>query len=303
MAYSMDRFPDQTGRTAIVTGANTGLGFHNARDLAAKGATVVMACRSADRAEAARVQILDEVPDGDVTVRLLDLSSLASVRDFAAGFRDDHRSLDLLINNAGIMATPYERTEDGFEGQMAANYWGHFLLSSLLFDLMPDQATSRIVSLSSLAHISGAIRWDDIHWEKHYDPRRAYSQTKLACLMFAIELDRRLRADDRRVLSVAAHPGLSLTELTRSMPAWQVGALRYTIAPFFTHRSERASLSTLAAALDPKTDGGWYYGPKGFNELRGDPGHATVHRSARHEAYQERLWDLSCELTGTDWPF
>jgi len=303
MAYSIDRFPDQNGRIAIVTGANTGLGYHNARDLAAKGATVVMACRSADRAEAARVQILNEVPDGDVTVQLLDLSSLASVRAFAAGFRDDHQSLDLLINNAGIMATPYEQTEDGFEGQMAANYWGHFLLSSLLFDLMPDEPASRIVSLSSLAHISGAIRWDDIHWEKDYDPRRAYSQTKLACLMFAIELDRQLRAAGRKVLSVAAHPGVSLTELTRSMPGWQVTALRYTVGPFFTHAVDRASLPTIAAALDPKTEGGWYYGPKGFNELRGDPGHAMVARSARHGAYQERLWDLSCELTGADWPF
>ena len=251
MAFSLDPLPDQSGRTVVITGANAGLGFHNAKDLAKAGATVVMACRSAERADAARARILDLTPDADVRIELVDMSSLASVRSFAEAFRAEHDTLDVLINNAGIMGTPYRLTEDGFEGQMAANYWGHFLLTSLLFDLLPDDPASRVVTLSSIAHINGRIRWDDLNWEADYDPRRAYAQTKLACLMFALELDRRLRDDGRSVRSVASHPGVSLTELAKTIPSWQIGLLKYTVGPFVTHPPDKASLPTLVAALDP----------------------------------------------------
>jgi NAD(P)-dependent dehydrogenase (short-subunit alcohol dehydrogenase family) len=305
MSYDIGSLPRQDGRTALITGANTGLGFHNTRDLAAKGAKVVMACRSEQRANAAMERIRDEVPDADLELLVTDLGSLDAVRAAATTYRQRHDTLDLLINNAGIMMTPYERTVDGFEGQMAANYWGHFLLTMSLIDLLPDDPSSRVVSLSSLAHAQGAkkIRFDDIHWERRYSRQGAYQQTKLACLMFALELDRRLRAADRRILSVASHPGISETELGRALPKAIVLATRYTIGPFISHDPDVASLPTLVAAIGPDVHGGDYYGPTGFQEFRGDPGPAKIHACARDEQAARRLWDMSVELTGADLPF
>ena len=276
MSYDVARLPRQDGRTALITGANTGLGFHNAKDLAAKGAKVVLACRSEDRATDAMRRIEAEVPDADLELLLIDLSSLESVRSAAAAFREGHAQLDLLITNAGIMMTPYAKTEDGFEGQMAANYWGHFLFSESLIDLLPDSSASRVVSLSSLAHAHGTkrINFDDIHWERRYRRQAAYEQTKLACLMFALELDRRLRAAGKDIVSAASHPGISEPALGRALPPPIVLAVRYTIGPFVTHDPDVASLPTLVAALDPDVGGGDYVGPQGFQELKGDPGPA-----------------------------
>ncbi|MEO1059873.1 MAG: oxidoreductase [Actinomycetota bacterium] len=305
MGYDVDRLPGQEGRVALITGANTGLGFHNAKDLAAKGAKVVMACRSESRAEDAMRRIRAEVPDADLELLLLDLGSLEAVRSAAATFRERHDSLDLLVNNAGIMMTPYEQTEDGFEGQMAANYWGHFLLTMSLVDLLPDTPASRIVTLSSLAHAQGAkrINFDDLHWERKYSRQGAYQQTKLACLMFTLELDRRLRAAGKEIVSAASHPGVSETELGRALPKALVLAVRYTIGPFMSHDPDVASLPTLVAAIDPDVSGGDYLGPQGFQEFRGDPGPAKIHACARDEAAARRLWERSVELTGADLPF
>ena len=305
MAFDLSALPDQHGRTVMITGSNTGLGFHNALDLAAKGATVVMACRSESRARDAMSRIQADVPDADLEFLPLDLQSLDSVREAAATFRANHDRLDVLVNNAGIMMTPYGRTADGFEGQMAANYWGHFLLTMSLIDLLPDTAASRVVSLSSLAHRQGAksLNFDDIHWERRYSAVGAYRQTKLACLLFALELDRRLRAADKRVLSVAAHPGVSETELGRALPKALVLATRYTVGPFVSHDPDRASLPTLLAAIGPDVAGGDYYGPQGLGELKGRPGPASIHPGARDEHAARRLWDLSVELTGADLPF
>lgn len=305
LADDVARLPDQHGRTALITGANTGLGFHNAKDLAAKGAKVVMACRNETRATDAMERIRAEVPDADLELLILDLGALDAVRSAVATFRERHDSLDLLINNAGIMMTPYEQTEDGFERQMATNHWGHFLLTMSLVDLLPDTAASRVVTLSSLAHAQGAKRidFDDIHGERSYSRQGAYQQTKLACLMFALELDRRLRAADRQIVSAAAHPGVSETELGRALPKPLVLAVRYTVGPFISHDPDVASLPTLVAALDPGVGGGDYLGPQGFQELRGDPGPAKIHPCARDEAAARRLWQLSVELTGADLPF
>ncbi|MEM9035398.1 MAG: oxidoreductase [Actinomycetota bacterium] len=305
MSYDTAALPRQDGRTAIITGANTGLGFHNAKDLAAKGAKVVMACRSEQRAEDAMTRIRADVPDADLELLRIDLSSLDSVRSAVATYREQHDSLDLLINNAGVMMTPYERTVDGFELQMAANYWGHFLLTMSLIDLLPDEATARVVTLSSLAHAQGAkkIRFDDIHWEQKYSRQGAYQQTKLACLMFALELDRRLQAAGKRVVSAASHPGVSETELGRALPKPLVLAVRYTVGPFISHDPDVASLPTLLAAIGPDVRGGDYYGPTGFQEFKGDPGPAKIHSCARDEAAAARLWDLSVELTDADLPF
>jgi NAD(P)-dependent dehydrogenase (short-subunit alcohol dehydrogenase family) len=304
MAYDISHLPEQHGRVALVTGSNTGLGFHNALDLAAKGAKVVMACRNEQRATSAMTRITDAVPDADVEFLSLDLSSLEAVRSAAATFRASHDRLDLLINNAGIMMTPYEQTADGFEGQMAANYWGHFLLTMSLIDLLPDTADSRVVTLSSLAHTQGAkaINFDDIHWEQKYSRAGAYQQTKLACLMFTLELDRRLAAAGSSVVSAGAHPGISETELGRALPKILTIATRYTVAPFISHKPDQASLPTLLAAIEPGVQGGDYFGPTGRGEYKGDPGPARIHPCARDEAAATRLWDLSVELTGADLP-
>lgn len=303
MTDDLRRLPRQDGRVALVTGSNTGLGFHNAKDLAARGARVVMACRSEDRARAAMARIDADLPSAQLEFLQLDLSSLDAVRSAAEEFRQRHDSLDLLINNAGIMMTPFERTVDGFEGQMATNYWGHFLLTMSLIDVMPDTAASRVVTLSSLAHVQGKIRFDDPHWEHDYDRSRAYRQTKLACLLFTLELDRRLKGANRAVLSVGSHPGISDTELGRALPPWQMALIRYTVGPFIAHAPAQASLPTLLAAIDPDVSGGEYFGPTGRGEMKGDPGRAKIHPSGRDETAARRLWELSVELTGADLPW
>lgn len=297
--------PDQSGRIALVTGANTGLGFHNAHDLAAKGATVVLACRTESRAHDAMARISDAVPHADLHFLQLDLSSLSAVRASAAEFRSRHKTLDVLINNAGIMMPAYQQTVDGFESQMAANYWGHFLLTMSLIDLMPDVSTSRVVTVSSLAHAMGTkqIRFEDIHWERSYSRAGAYQQSKLACLMFTLELDRRLKRGGKQLLSVGAHPGISETELGRTMPKALTLAFRYTFGPFMTHAPSKGSLPTLVAAIADGVSGGDYFGPQGRREYRGNPGPAIIDSCAQDMNATRRLWDLSVKFTGADLPF
>jgi NAD(P)-dependent dehydrogenase (short-subunit alcohol dehydrogenase family) len=300
MTFDFEALPAQRGRLAVITGANTGLGFETARYFALKGMQVVMACRNEDKAKAAMARITEEVPGAELEFIQLDLSSLDSVRRFAESFREKFDRLDLLINNAGIMWTPYEKTEDGFEAQMAANYFGHFLLTALLLDLMPDRPESRVVTLSSIAHqqFLKRIRFEDINWEEGYNKYHAYAQTKLACLMFALELQRRLAAAGRKVLSVAAHPGVSETELGRYMDKWLVLAIRYTVGPFISHEPSRGALPTVVAALGPGVSGGDYFGPRGFREMSGGPGLAEIKPWAADAEAAAQLWAVSGELTG-----
>ncbi len=305
MPYDIDHLPRQTGRIALVTGANTGLGYHNVEALAAKGAKVVLACRNEDRARAAMERIRVDVVDADLEFLALDLGSLDAVRAAVTEYRSRHENLDVLINNAGIMMTPYARTVDGLEGQMAANYWGHFLLTMSLIDLMPDTMASRVVTVSSLAHRQGTkrIHFDDIGWEQGYSRVGAYRQTKLACLLFTLELDRRLRAADRRIVSAGAHPGLSNTELARSVPKALQYLLRYTIGALLSHDARQGSLPTLVAAIAEDASGGDYLGPQSRGELKGPPGPAFIDDCARDLHAAQRLWDLSVEVTGADLPF
>ncbi len=277
---------------AIVTGANAGLGKETAIGLAEAGVSVVMACRSRERGEAALADILQRMPAADLAVMELDLASLASVRRFAAAVREAYPKLDLLINNAGIMVPPPGHSEDGFEIQMAANYFGHFLLTAQLIEHMPDSAQSRVVSLASIAHKSGRIRPDALATAGDY------RQSKLACLMFAFELDRRLRRAGCKVLSVAAHPGVSLTPLVRHMNPALIALLRYTVAPAIFHSAARGAEPTLLAALGKTVEGGQYFGPQGFMEMRGPPGIARVAPQARDETMAYRLWQESETLTG-----
>ncbi len=218
MSWTLKQAPMQSGRIAVVTGANIGLGYETALALAGKGCAVVLACRSPAKAEAAKATILAQHPKASVECMTLDLGSLKSVRAFAAAYKKRHATLDLLINNAGIMMPPYSLSEDGFESQLAANYLGHFALTGLLLPLITKTPNSRIVSLSSLAHKWSGIRFDDLHATRRYDKRLAYGQSKLACLMFAYELQRRLARAGHTTLSVAAHPGVSSTNLFQHLP-------------------------------------------------------------------------------------
>ena len=288
--------PDQSGRVAIVTGANTGLGFETARVLAQRGASVVLAVRDVEKGKRAAARMA-----GDVTVQALDLTSLDSIRAAAADLRASHPRIDLLINNAGVMYTPRQRTRDGFELQFGTNHLGHFALTGLLLDRLLPVTGSRVVTVSSVGHrIQAAIHFDDLQWERSYSRVAAYGQSKLANLMFTYELQRRLAAHGTTA-AVAAHPGVSDTELARNSPA----ALRLPLTwlgPVITQKASMGALPTLRAAADPAVLGGQYYGPAGVGEVRGHPRLVTSSEESYDAALQQRLWAASEDLTGVKFP-
>jgi NAD(P)-dependent dehydrogenase (short-subunit alcohol dehydrogenase family) len=293
--WTEQHIPDQRGRVAIVTGANTGLGFETARMLAEHGAQVVLAVRDVEKGERAAGRI-----DGDVRVQALDLTSLASVRSAAADLRAAHPRIDLLINNAGVMYTPKATTADGFELQFGTNHLGHFALTGLLLDRLLPVTGSRVVTVSSTGHIQAAIHFDDLQWERSYSRAAAYGQAKLANLMFTYELQRRLAVHGTTV-AVAAHPGVSNTELTRNVPA----ALRLPVtwlAPLLTQEPRMGALPTVRAATDPSVLGGQYFGPGGRGEVRGFPQRVSSSADSHDQAVQGRLWSVSEELTGVTFP-
>lgn len=293
--WTEQHVPDQTGRVAVVTGANTGLGFETARVLAEHGAHVVLAVRDVEKGKQAAARM-----SGDVSVQALDLTSLASVRSAAADLRATHPRIDLLVNNAGVMYTPRQTTADGFELQLGTNHLGHFALTGLLLDRLLGVPGSRVVTVSSIAHrVEAAIHFDDLQWERSYDRRAAYGQAKLANLMFTYELQRRL-APHGTTISTAAHPGLSRTDLARNAPT----ALRLPLtwlSPLFQSPAMGA-LPTLRAATDPAVAGGQYYGPGGRREIRGYPRLVTSSPESHDQAVQQRLWTVSEELTGVTFP-
>lgn len=305
MVFKLENIPSQTDKIAIVTGANTGLGYQTALNFAKKKIKVIMACRSQDKALQAKSEIEAQVPDADLDIMLLDLGDLASVRAFATAFKAKYDKLDLLVNNAGIMWPPYTKTVDGFESQMGVNYFGHFLLSGLLLEMMPDVSESRVVSLSSNAHKmgTGGIDFDDLHSEQNYSKTGAYAQSKLACLMFGNELQRRLDRAGKKILSVSAHPGISGTDLARYIPQYQVVLIRYTIGALISHPVEQAVMPTVMAALGTDVQGGEYFGPQGVLEMKGQPGRASQSAEAQDEAAAKKLWELSEKLTGCEFQF
>lgn len=294
----INTLPSQDGRIIIVTGANTGLGYETALTLAKKGAKVIMACRNLSKANLAKKEIEKEMPTADLEVMEIDLSSLNSVRNFAKEYMSKYDRLDVLINNAGVMMPPYTKTEDGFELQLGANYLGHFLLTGLLLDTILKSQHSRIVTLSSIAHKNGKINFDDLQSEKKYSASVAYSQSKLACLMFTFELQRRLEKQNiHQTISTASHPGISTTELGRHMPKFLYSVLRYTLAPFLTHAPVEGAKPTILAAIG-EAKGGDYFGPTGFNEFKGEAGKTTSTTLSKDEAIAKRLWEVSEDLVG-----
>lgn len=286
--WTVADIPDQAGRTVVVTGANSGLGEVTARELAAHGARVVLACRNTAKGEAAAARMT-----GDVTVRELDLADLASVRRFA----DATPEVDVLINNAGIMAVPRGRTADGFESQLGTNFLGHFALTGLLLPVITD----RVVTLSSGAHRIGRIALDDLNWERRrYRRWAAYGQSKLADLMFAYELGRRLAAQGSPVRSLAAHPGYAATELQSHTDTIQdavMGVLNRVVA----QSAAAGAIPTLYAATAPAAGNGEFYGPDGPGEARGrHPKRVGSSKASRDEDVARRLWRRAAELTGVD---
>jgi NAD(P)-dependent dehydrogenase (short-subunit alcohol dehydrogenase family) len=293
--WTTDDIPDQSGRTALITGANTGLGYETAAALAAKGAHVVLAVRNLEKGRDAARRIEQAAPGARVSLQELDLTSLDSVRAAADQLRSTYDSIDLLINNAGVMMTPKSTTKDGFELQFGTNHLGHFALTNRLLDRLMSAPGSRIVTVSSTGHrFVRGVRFDDLQWDRDYSRVRAYGQSKLANLMFTYELQRRLKGTD--TIALAAHPGGSNTELMRNLPV-AVRGLGAVLAPLF-QGPDMGALPTLRAATDPAALGGQFYGPDGFAEQRGHPKVVASTDASHDTEAQHRLWAVSEELTG-----
>ncbi len=287
---------DQSGKVAIITGAGSGLGFETARALAEKGARVVLAVRNTEKGADAASRIRKVKQGADVAVMELDLGDLSSVRKFADNFRKQYKRLDLLINNAGVMAPPRGETADGFELQFGTNHLGHFALTLLLLDMLKRVPGSRIVTVSSGAHSFGMLDFDDLNWEKRtYNRWQAYGDSKIANLYFTRELQRRLDEENSNVLAVAAHPGWSATELQRHQ------GLLSILNNFFAQTAAMGTLPTLYAATAPDVHGAEYFGPDGFGEIRGYPVRVRSNKRSRDMAAAKRLWELSEKLTGVRW--
>ncbi len=293
----MNSVPSQEGKTAIVTGSNAGLGYETALALAGKGSEVILASRNCQKAEIAIANIRMKYPRAKVHFMHLNLGQLSSVRQFAGEFLAQYPSLDLLINNAGVMMPPYELTADGFESQLGTNYLGHFLLTGLLLPALKAARDSRVVTVSSMAHKYGTIFFDDLNFTKGYNKIKAYSQSKLACLMFAYELQRRLKKAGLPVLSLAAHPGVAATDLGRNMSP----VLRYFF-PKIGQKAEAGTLPLLMAAFDTTSKGGEYYGPDGWNEMRGNPKLVGSGKLSKNLSVASRLWEVSEQLVGFSYP-
>jgi NAD(P)-dependent dehydrogenase (short-subunit alcohol dehydrogenase family) len=298
MRWTAEDIPDQRGRTAIVTGANSGIGLSAARELARAGASVTLACRNLDKGQAAFEAIKRAAPDAAVHLAELDLASLSSVERFAGNYADGHERLDMLINNAGVMAPPRRLTADGFELQFGTNHLGHFALTARLFTLLVSTPGSRVVNVSSGAHRSGRIDFDDLHGERSYSRWGAYGQSKLSNLLFTFELDRRVRAAVMPVTAVAAHPGYAATNL-QSASSSGIEAMMMALGnATLAQSADMGALPTLYAATHPAIEGGAYVGPDGWFEMRGYPRLVDCTAAARDEEAARRLWTISEELTG-----
>lgn len=288
--------PDQSGRTIFITGANTGLGFEAALVLAGKGARVLLGCRSRTKAEAAQGRILAAHPQADVAIVDLDLGDLESVRKAAAVVAAEPR-LDVLINNAGIMMPPRSLTTDGFESQLGVNHLGPFLLTELLLEALEATPGSRVVHTSSNAHKAGNIHFDDLTAEQSYSALGRYSQSKLANLLHMYELDRLLKARGSSVVTAAAHPGGSDTDLGRHMPKWVFVPVAFVLRPFMNTAAQGA-WPTLMAATAPGVQGGEYFGPRGMGEMAGPAVQVDSTDRSKDPELARKLWDVSVELTG-----
>jgi NAD(P)-dependent dehydrogenase (short-subunit alcohol dehydrogenase family) len=305
--WTSKNIPDQHGRLAVITGANSGLGFQTSRALAAKGARVVMACRDLAKGQVAADQILTTVPAADLQVMALDLASLDSVRAFAATLKDRYPALDLLVNNAGVMAIPFRNTADGFEMQFGVNHLGHFALTGLLLEALLATDHSRVVTVSSGMHLSGKINLKDLNSENGYSKWGAYGQSKLANLLFAYELQRRLSQGNYQTISVAAHPGYAATNLQSAGPRMEKNTLQGSMMNvanrLFAQSAEMGALPTLYAATAPDVNGCDYIGPGSMMGMRGYPHKASSSLASYDPELAYQLWLTSEQMTGVSYAF
>ncbi|NKQ36641.1 MAG: SDR family oxidoreductase [Chloroflexi bacterium] len=296
--WTADDMPDQAGKVIVVTGANSGLGYETSLALARKGAHVVLACRNMEKGETAVTQICRQLPDASLELMPLDLADLASIRRFAGEFQANHDRLDVLINNAGIMAIPYRQTADGFETQFGVNHLGHFALTGRLIGLLRQTDNSRVVTVSSNMHRRGKIDFANLNGEQDYSKWGAYGASKLANLLFAYELQRRLAAAGSKTISAAAHPGYAATDLqAKTGSRLQTMVMRFSNA-VFAQSAAMGALPTLYAATMPDVQGGDYYGPGGMGEMRGHPVKAQSNGISHDGETAVKLWQVSEELTG-----
>ncbi len=297
--WTTDNIPDQSGKIIVITGANSGLGFESSLALAEKGARIVMACRNLDKGVEAKQKILEVYPRALIDLQPLDLASLRSVHDFSEYMHKSYDKIHILLNNAGVMATPYAVTDDGFELQLGINHLGHFALTSLLLDVILQTEDSRIVNVSSIAAQRGRINFDDLMSKRSYVPWKAYGQTKLANQLFTYELQRRLEARALDTISLAAHPGVSMTNLHE---ATDINGSLKTAGVFLFgwifQKASKGALPQLFAATDPTARPGGYYGPGGFREMSGYPAEAQIPPQAKDRVTASRLWEVSEQLTG-----
>ncbi len=303
--WTTAQIPDQSGRVVVITGANSGIGLEAARVLVAKGAHVVLACRNPAKATDAESLLRAETPNASVEVMALDVSRLASVRAFAEAFRATHSRLDVLCNNAGVMALPPSLTEDGFDIQMATNHFGHFALTGLLLDLLKSSGPSRVVNVSSGLHRIGGDRFEAMMEGRPLNPWLVYAQTKLANVLFSNELDRRATAAGLDVHALTCHPGFAATNLQGTSAASGAPGYSEGVAAFlnrvFAQPSAAGAWPTLFAATSPEARGGDYIGPGGITESSGPPVRSKASRAARDPDLARRLWAISVKATGVDY--
>jgi NAD(P)-dependent dehydrogenase (short-subunit alcohol dehydrogenase family) len=291
--WTINNIPDQKGRVVIITGATSGLGKEAAKVLASKNATVIMAVRNTEKGGSVANEIGKSFPNATIDVRGLDLNSLKSIRTFADGVLSAYNRLDILINNAGVMMCPFSKTEDGLEIQMGVNHFGHFALTGHLMPLLKKTKASRIVATSSIGHRQGNIDFDDINWKtRTYASGKAYGDSKLANLYFTYELARKLKGDNNAPTVTAAHPGWTSTDLQRHSLFFRI------LNPIFSQNVANGVLPTLRAAIDDNAQSGDYYGPSGFQEMKGAPVVVKSNERSHDEANAKRLWEMSEKMTG-----
>ena len=304
--WTVDQMPDLSGKTVIVTGGNSGIGFEALRQFARKGASAVLACRDRGKGQAAIDAIRSSDPGARIEMMPLDLASLASVRAFSDAFRAQHNALHILCNNAGVMALPYRQTTDGFEMQFGTNHLGHFALTGRLLDRLRDTDGARIVTVSSGAHRMGKIRFDDLQWQHGYRKWLAYGQSKLANLLFTYELQRRLDAAGARQIAVACHPGYAATNLQAAGPRMAGSSAMEYISELgnrlLAQSAAMGALPTLYAATAADVHGGDYIGPDGLGELWGSPTKVPSNARSHDPDAARRLWEVSETLTGVTYP-
>jgi len=297
--WTIENITDLTGKTILVTGGNSGLGFEAVKAFALKGAHVVMACRSVNKGEVAKKQIIDFNPKADILIMELNLTDLKSIRSFVNLFKENHSRLDVLLNNAGIMMVPYGLTKNGFENQLGTNHLGHFALTGLLLDLLKKTPKSRVVNVSSMAHKSGVMDFDNLLYEngKDYSPMKAYGRSKLSNLLFTYELQRFFEANKIDCMALAAHPGVSDTNLfNHAAPKWVMNLLK----PLFLFMIQPASMGALPeirASVDQNAKGGEFYGPNGKREMKGFPVIVKSTAASYDKESACKLWEISEKLT------